>query len=141
MEIKIQGIDQLEQVVKSLLHYAGDRRKFLLKGDLGAGKTTFVKAFCAYLGIEDLVSSPTFSIVNEYHGIGEDRKAVTVFHLDLYRLKNENEALDIGIEDYLYDDAYCFIEWPQIIEGLVPDDVVRIEIEMEGDSGRKFLFL
>lgn len=141
MQVNIQTIDQLDQVVKALLNYAGSRKKFFLTGELGAGKTTFVKAFCKYIGIEELVSSPTFSLVNEYSGIGSDRRPVRVYHLDLYRLKNEQEALDIGIEDYLYNEDYCFIEWPDVIERLAPEEVIRIEIEMGEDSSRKFLFL
>jgi tRNA threonylcarbamoyladenosine biosynthesis protein TsaE len=141
MEVNIQGIEQLDQVVKALLDFSGGKKKFFLSGDLGAGKTTFVKSFCKYLGIEELVSSPTFSLVNEYHGIGANRQAIKVYHLDLYRLKNEQEALDIGIEDYLYNKDYCFIEWPDIIEAIAPEDVIRIEIELLEDSGRKFLFL
>ncbi len=109
----------------------------LLTGDLGAGKTTLIQTICKQLNVIDEVNSPTFSIINEY----KTETNESIFHLDLYRLKDENEALDIGIEDYLYDDNYTFIEWPEIIESLLPDNLMRIHIENIDNSTRKILFL
>lgn len=105
----------LERIVPELLHFAGNRKVFLLHGDLGAGKTTFVKTVCAFLKVEDLVNSPTFSIVQEYLLPEGDR----VFHFDLYRVKNASELFDLGFEHYLDSGSYCFIEWPEKAEGLL----------------------
>jgi tRNA threonylcarbamoyladenosine biosynthesis protein TsaE len=101
-----------------------------LYGDLGAGKTTFVKALVSALGSTDETSSPTYSLVNEYE-IPEGR----LYHIDLYRLESEEEALDMGIEDYLYSDHYCLIEWPQVIENMV-DEVITIKFEVQEDKSR-----
>ena len=141
MEIVIKKIEDLKTVVEQLEAFAPKTKIFFLEGELGAGKTTFVKKFCEEKGIEDLVSSPTFSLVNEYQKSDDDGNTLRVFHLDLYRLKNTEEALEMGIEEYLYSGDYCFIEWPGVIESISPDDVVRIQIEMLEDSSRKFLFL
>ena len=107
---------------------------------MGAGKTTFVKAFCQYLGVKSLASSPTFSLVNEYVYL-ENGVEKLIHHLDLYRLKDLDEALDIGVEEYLYDDDYCLIEWPQIIEPLLDADVLKISFEISGNSTRKIVIL
>jgi tRNA threonylcarbamoyladenosine biosynthesis protein TsaE len=141
MEIVIKEIEDLKEVVRQLEHFAPDAKIFFLEGELGAGKTTFVKKFCEEKNIKDLVSSPTFSLVNEYLGTDIHGKPFRVFHLDLYRLKNTEEALEMGIEEYLYSGDYCFIEWPGIIESISPKDVVRIQIQLLEDSSRKFLFL
>ncbi len=112
------------------------------KGEIGAGKTTLVQAFCAELGVKELVTSPTFSLINEYtyHSAVEET-VQRVYHLDLYRLKSMEEALDLGIEDLLVNDAYCFIEWPELIQPLLTNDLVVIKILVEQDSSRKILFL
>ena len=108
---------------------------------MGAGKTTFTKVFCQHFGVDSATSSPIFSLVNEYFYLDTEGGQNVIHHLDLYRLKNLEEALDIGIEDYLYDENYCLIEWPQIIESILPDDVLKISIEMIGDSTRKIVIL
>ena len=138
-EIRIDNPGQLDPAAEQLLAAAGDRRIFAFTGEIGAGKTTFIKALCRRLGVSDEVTSPTFALVNEY-ACSPDSNGV-VYHLDLYRLKNLEEALDIGIEDILDSGAYCFIEWPELIEPLLPDDVVHINIEIVGNSTRKILFL
>ncbi len=115
--------------------FAG-RRKALLYGEMGAGKTTFVKFFCQFLGVEGNTASPTFSLVNEYFFQNGNEKG-TVRHLDLYRLKSLEEALDIGIEDFLEDESFVFIEWPQIIEPILPDGFVKIEIKILSKNKRQ----
>lgn len=114
-------LNTLPQVVEKLREAYPAARIFTLSGELGAGKTTFVSEFCRQLGIKDAISSPTFSIVNEYRLVQGP-----VFHIDCYRLKNIEEALDIGIEDYLEQATYCFIEWPNVIAELLPADVVSL---------------
>ncbi len=138
MELIINQLKELEKAAKILLSLAGKRKKWCFYGDLGAGKTTFIKAICKYLNVVEGVTSPTYSLVNEYSYI-DDKTATTnyLYHLDLYRLKQIEEALDIGIEEYLYDSNYCFIEWAQIIEPILPAEVVTIHIEMLEDGRRK----
>ena len=140
INITAENPAEMEQVAIRLLAHAGQRRCFLLYGEIGAGKTTLVKAICRQLGVEQAATSPTFSLVNEYTYPAEGKQAV-VFHIDLYRLKSLQEAIDIGIEDYLYQPAYCFIEWPELVEDIVPEDAVKIYIQISEHSGRKILFL
>ena len=142
MELIIQSIEELEKVVDDLLKFAGDRKTLLFYGEIGAGKTTLIQRFCKYFGVRESVTSPTFSLVNEYtFKDNKDQSEQLIHHLDLYRLKNMEEAIDIGIEDYLYDNYYCLIEWPEIIEPLLPDDVVKIKIQLLDNSSRKIIFL
>ncbi|MEM1328219.1 MAG: tRNA (adenosine(37)-N6)-threonylcarbamoyltransferase complex ATPase subunit type 1 TsaE [Bacteroidota bacterium] len=131
------SLTELPQAAQSLLDYADDRRIWMFIGEIGAGKTTLIQSLCKILGIEEAVTSPTFSLVNEYL----DDNGQSVYHLDLYRLKSEAEAINMGIEDYLYSDAYSFIEWPQIIDNLLPEDVIRINLSVVDDSTRKMVFL
>jgi tRNA threonylcarbamoyladenosine biosynthesis protein TsaE len=107
-------------------------KKIALYGQIGAGKTTFVKAFCGLLGTAETANSPTFSLVNEYEYANG-----LVFHLDLYRLETLEEALDIGIEDYLYSPDYCFIEWAEIIEPILPEGVLSLYFEVLPEGGRR----
>ena len=139
-EFFIPSVSDLPKAVKWLLEQANGQKKIMLYGEMGAGKTTFTKAFCWHLGITDLTSSPTFSIVNEYLFLEKDVEK-RLHHLDLYRLKNLDEAIDINIEDYLYDDDYCLIEWPNIIESIMPDDVLKIRLEILDNSTRKIVIL
>lgn len=132
--------EDLPGIVEQILGFAAGRRKWMLYGDLGAGKTAFVKAFCRHFGTSETASSPTFSLVNEYFYTDNGKKSV-IRHLDIYRLKNIEEALDIGIEDFLDDPDYTLIEWPEIIEPLLPPDVLKIHIEITADSARKFVIL
>lgn len=119
----------------------GPRRKVALYGDLGAGKTTLVKAFCRYLGVTDATASPTFSLINIYQYNTPGGETGQVYHLDLYRLKNMGEALDLGIEELLDNPWFCFIEWPQLIEPLLPDDQVKIHLDFMGNTARRILIL
>lgn len=119
----------------------GLRRKVLLYGSLGAGKTALVQAFCRWLGVEEGATSPTFSLVNEYTYLNSEGGPALFHHLDLYRLKSEKEALDIGIEELLDDPWYCFIEWPQLVESLAPDDAAKIHIDILSETSRRLLIL
>lgn len=139
-EFILSDISELDKAVDQIILFANGRKKFTLVGDLGAGKTTLTQYFCKKIGVKDDVTSPTFSLVNEYlySDGGREHK---FYHLDLYRLKTEQEALDIGIEEYLYDENYCFVEWPEIIWALLPDETVHIKISILPDLRRKILLL
>jgi tRNA threonylcarbamoyladenosine biosynthesis protein TsaE len=112
----------------------GDAHVFAFYGKMGAGKTTFVKAICEELGVEDVITSPTFAIINEYEG------DETIYHFDFYRIKKLEEVYDMGYEDYFYSGALCFIEWPELIEEILPDDAVRVSITEQQDGSRLVKF-
>ena len=126
------GLSELEKVARALVYRAGNVNVWLFHGDMGAGKTTLIKAIGKVLGIEDSISSPTFSIVNEYL-INPEKK---VFHFDFYRIKNEIEAYDIGAEEYFYSGHYCFVEWPEKIPGLIPVRRADITITVDDNTHR-----
>jgi tRNA threonylcarbamoyladenosine biosynthesis protein TsaE len=128
----------LDQIAAEMIRLLAHRRKILLYGEMGAGKTTFTKVFCRLLGVKDATSSPTFSIINEYEFADQHSNTALFHHLDLYRLKSAQEALDIGIEDVLYDPWFCMIEWPQVIERILPLDYAVIRIELLEDGKRSF---
>ena len=133
MEIIIESIDQIREAAKEFVAQMGENKVFAFYGKMGAGKTTFIKAICEELGVEDVINSPTFAIVNEYL----DRKGEPIYHFDFYRIKKESEAYDIGFEDYVYSGNLCFMEWPELIEDLLPEDAVKVMIEEEDDGRRK----
>lgn len=135
MKIQINGLEELPGVANKLLTFAGEQRIFLFEGEIGAGKTTFIKAFCKVLGVEDSVSSPTYSIVNEYEASGN-----TVYHFDFYRIKNIQEAYDLGYEEYFYSDNICLIEWPEMVQDLLPEHHVKVEVSISGEQSRAFEF-
>jgi tRNA threonylcarbamoyladenosine biosynthesis protein TsaE len=120
---------ELPEAARELLSANREFRVFALYGEMGAGKTTFIKALCHSLGVADVVQSPTFSIINEYKTPGGE----SVFHFDFYRIKKIEEAFDIGYEDYIYSGSYCFIEWPELIEPLLPPDTLRVFISGENE--------
>lgn len=126
------SLADLGNVAKDLLVRAQERTVWLFYGEMGAGKTTLIKALGKALGIDDLISSPTFAIVNEYLAGARTK----VYHFDFYRIKNEAEARDIGTEDYFYSGNYCLIEWPERIPSLIPDDHVKISIAVEDSEHR-----
>lgn len=130
MKLHIQSESEIDKLVDAFIQEARGVKVAFLYGDLGAGKTTFVKQLVKRLGSPDMASSPTYSLVNEY-----DVSEGKLYHIDLYRLDNEQEALEIGIEDYLYSGHYCMIEWPQVIEKLV-DQAVEIKITTNEDESR-----
>lgn len=141
MELLVENPQSLSNAAIQFLTFAAGRFKIAFYGEIGAGKTTFIQAICRQLGVREAVVSPTFALVNEYTYMDTFNKEKNLYHLDLYRLKNVQEALDIGIEDRLYDENYCFIEWPELVENLLPEEVVRIKIEALHNSTRKILFL
>lgn len=132
MKWKIDDLDEIDGVAARFLEYAGERTVFALYGAMGVGKTTFVKAIGHCLGVEDDVSSPTFAIVNEYvSGDGEP-----MYHFDFYRVNSMEEALDFGCEEYFYSGKKCFIEWPEIIRNLLPEDTVNCYFSELPDGSR-----
>ncbi len=133
--------EELAALAPTLLDLAGVRRKWVFQGELGAGKTTLIQGLCRALGVADPVTSPTFAIVNEYVRTTPEGTHEPVHHLDLYRIRTIEEALALDLEDMLFDPYYLFIEWPELIEPLLPDDVVAVRIGHSGGSGRKILFL
>lgn len=136
MEIKIASLEEMGTAAKQFVLAMGEKKVFAFYGKMGAGKTTFIKAVCEELGVKDVINSPTFAIVNEY----VDGQGEPIYHFDFYRIKKEQEVLDIGYEDYVYSGYVCFMEWPELIENLLPDDTVRVVIEEEMDGSRKILF-
>ena len=133
----IRSIKELRQVAEALLAFCDDKRVITFKGEIGAGKTTLITIICELLQVEDKVSSPTFSIVNEYQSPKGD-----VFHIDLYRLGDMDEAIGIGIEDYIDSGNYCFVEWAEIIYDLIDmNEAVQVKIEVKEDGVREISFL
>lgn len=133
MQIKISSLDGLDAAAKEFVKAMGDRTIFAFYGKMGAGKTTFIKAICKELGVNDEVTSPTFAIVNEYRS---ETTAELVYHFDFYRIKKLEEVYDMGFEDYFYSGAVCLIEWPELIEELLPGDAVKVKIEEQADGSR-----
>ena len=133
MEIKIQSLESIHEAAREFITALGDNTVFALYGKMGAGKTTFIKAVCEELGVSDVITSPTFAIVNEYRS---DIAGELIYHFDFYRIKKLEEVYDMGYEDYLYSGALCFIEWPEKIEELLPGDVVEVAITANLDGSR-----
>jgi tRNA threonylcarbamoyladenosine biosynthesis protein TsaE len=133
--IAVNNLNELSAVAEELLVFANGEKFFIFEGEMAAGKTTFIKEICAALGTRDIVSSPTFSIVNEY-----ETESGLVYHFDFYRLKNLQEAYDIGYEEYFYSGDYCLVEWPTKVEELLPERYVKVEILITGNSERLFNF-
>ena len=123
MEIHITDLDHIHDQAREFISQIGSRRVFAFYGGMGAGKTTFIKAVCEELGVTDVVTSPTFAIVNEYTA-GD----TPVYHFDFYRIKRIEEVFDMGFEDYFYSGSLCFIEWPELIEDLLPEDAVKVSV-------------
>ncbi len=135
MQISINSANELPKVAQELLAYAKGQKFFIFEGDMAAGKTTFIKSLCEAIGVEDIVSSPTFSIVNEY-----ESKDGPIYHFDFYRLKNLQEAYDIGYEEYFYSGNYCLVEWPSKVADLLPEEYIKIEITVVDNEQRLFEF-
>lgn len=137
MTISIPNIESLPQAAHDFIAAMDDRTVFAFRGEMGAGKTTFIKAVCLALGVEDEVNSPTFAIVNEYRS---ETTAELIYHFDCYRIKTLEEAMDFGFEDYMESSALCFIEWPENVEDLLPGDVVNVFITVNEDGSRTLKF-
>ena len=140
MEIKINDLNNIREAAREFISHIGDCHVFAFYGKMGAGKTTFIKAICEELGVEDVITSPTFAIVNEYttdHSPSTIRHSPsTIYHFDFYRIKKLEEVYDMGYEDYFYSGNLCFIEWPELIEELLPEDTVKVNIEVREDGSR-----
>jgi tRNA threonylcarbamoyladenosine biosynthesis protein TsaE len=134
--IEIDGLSGLNNAAQAFIEQMGPFRIFAFHGEMGAGKTTFIKAVCQQMGVAENITSPTFALVNEYRLPGEG----FIYHFDCYRLKNSAEAYDFGAEEYFYSGHYCFIEWPERIEPLLPDDAVWVDLLVLPDQKRRITF-
>ncbi|MBO7113794.1 MAG: tRNA (adenosine(37)-N6)-threonylcarbamoyltransferase complex ATPase subunit type 1 TsaE [Bacteroidaceae bacterium] len=133
MNITIKDLDHIEEAAREFIGQMGDDTVFAFYGKMGAGKTTFIKALCKLLGVEDEVNSPTFAIINEYRS---ETTAELIYHFDFYRIKKLEEVYDLGYEDYFYSGALCFIEWPELVEELLPLDAKKVTITENSDGSR-----
>ena len=143
MDIKITDIEHIREAAREFIAHIDDHRVFAFYGKMGAGKTTFVKAICEELGVDDVITSPTFAIINDY-SIGNVQRSTfnvqRIYHFDFYRIKKLEEVYDMGYEDYFYSGALCFIEWPELIEEILPDDAIRVSITEQEDGSRLVSF-
>ena len=137
MEIKIENIENIREAAREFVANIGESTVFAFYGKMGAGKTTFIKAVCEELGVEDVITSPTFAIFNEYRS---ETSGELIYHFDFYRVKKIEEVYDMGFEDYFYSGALCFIEWPELCEEVLPEDTVKVTIEETPDSSRLISF-
>ena len=128
--IKITGLEDYPQAAREFIGQMQGARIFAFYGKMGSGKTTLIKSICEELGVEDSINSPTFAIVNEY----EDREQRTIFHFDFYRIKSLEEVYNMGYEEYVYSDAICFMEWPELIEELLPEETTKVYIEENSEG-------
>ena len=133
MELRIDNIDSIREAARQFVAATGENTVFAFYVKMGACKTTFIKAVCEELGVEDVITSPTFAIVNEYRS---DTTGELIYHFDFYRIKKIEEVYDMGYEDYFYSGALCFIEWPELIEELLPEEAVKVTIEENADGSR-----
>ncbi len=138
MELIIQSLDTIRESAHEFIQHIGKARVFAFYGKMGAGKTTFVKAICEELGSTDVITSPTFAIVNEYTipPTPNTQHPTPIYHFDFYRIKKLEEVYDLGYEEYFYSGALCLIEWPELIEEILPEDVVKVTIEERQDGSR-----
>lgn len=133
MKISIKSLDSIHEAAREFIKNMGKGHVFAFYGKMGAGKTTFIKAVCEELGVEDVITSPTFAIVNDYTSSKDDSH---IFHFDFYRIKKLEEVYDMGYEDYFYSGSLCFIEWPELIEDILPGDAVKVTITQLEDGSR-----
>ena len=133
MEITIKSLDTIQEAAKEFINRMGEGKVFAFYGKMGAGKTTFIKALCETLGVKDVITSPTFSLINEY----TDGKGNSIYHFDFYRIKKREEVYDMGYEDYFYSGNLCLLEWPELIEEILPENVIKVTIEEQADGTRK----
>ena len=137
MEIRIESLDKIREAAQEFVASLGESTVYAFYGKMGAGKTTFIKAICEELGVSDVITSPTFAIVNEYRS---DTSGEIIYHFDFYRIKKLEEVYDMGFEDYFYSGALCFIEWPELIEEVLPEDAVKVSISENADGSRTVSF-
>ncbi len=135
--LTIKDTETISETARQFMEFMGNDTVFAFYGKMGAGKTTFIKALCKELGVEDEVNSPTFAIINEYRS---DTTAELIYHFDFYRIKKLDEVYDLGYEDYFYSGALCFIEWPELIEELLPLDAKKVSITENSDGTRTISF-
>ena len=133
VEIKINSLADINEAAKQFIENMGDGKVFAFYGKMGAGKTTFIKAVCEELGVDDVITSPTFAIVNEYQSA---TTGDSIYHFDFYRIKKLEEVYDMGYEDYFYSGSLCFLEWPELIDDLLPEDATKVTIEATEEGGR-----
>jgi hydrolase, P-loop family len=133
MQIKIDSLDNIRAAAREFVKNMGEGNVYAFYGKMGAGKTTFIKAVCEELGVDDVITSPTFSIVNEYRS---ETTGELIYHFDFYRIKKLEEVYDMGYEDYFYSGALCFLEWPELIEELLPGSAVKVTITQNDDDSR-----
>lgn len=136
VELKINNLNLIEKTAQEFISQMGDNKIFAFYGEMGVGKTTFIKQLCLSLGVNQEVTSPTFSLVNEY----ETQKGSIIYHFDFYRLEKSEEALDFGIYEYLDSGNICLLEWPEIIEYLLPEETIKIKIILNEDNSRTITF-
>lgn len=132
MNLQLNNLSDLDFVAQQFIKKIGNRKVFAFYGEMGAGKTTFIKAICKAMGVTENITSPTFSLVNEY----KDSHDNSIYHFDFYRIKNIDEAFDFGYEDYFYSGNICFIEWPELVETLLPTNVVEVKITVVENEQR-----
>lgn len=137
MKISIKSLDSIHEAAREFIKNMGTGHVFAFYGKMGAGKTTFIKAVCEELGVDDVITSPTFAIVNDYTSSKDDSH---IFHFDFYRIKKLEEVYDMGYEDYFYSGSLCFIEWPELIEDILPGDAVKVTVTQNEDGGRMVEF-
>lgn len=137
MEIKIKSLDCIKDSAQQFIDNMGKGNVFAFYGKMGAGKTTFIKAICECLDVEDVITSPTFAIVNEYYS---NKLQDSIYHFDFYRIKKLEEVYDMGYEDYFYSHRLCFLEWPELVEELLPKDAVKVTIAEQEDGSRLVTF-
>ncbi len=133
MKLTIRSLDTIRETAREFVANMGQASVFAFYGKMGAGKTTFVKAICEELGVEDVITSPTFAIINEYQST---KTGGPIYHFDFYRIKKLDEVYDMGYEDYFYSGAPCFLEWPELIEEILPNDAVKVTITEQEDGTR-----
>lgn len=133
MNIKIESLDKIDEAALEFIRAMGDNTVFAFHGDMGAGKTTFIKAICENLGVSDTINSPTFAIVNEYRSDSGE----LIYHFDFYRINKIEEVFDFGYEDYFYSGSLCFIEWPEKVDTLLPKDTVNVYLKAQEDGSRE----
>jgi tRNA threonylcarbamoyladenosine biosynthesis protein TsaE len=138
MNLIINNLETINETARSFIATMGARKIFAFEGTMGAGKTTFIKAICEQLGVEDVINSPTFSIINEYHLAGSEN---IIYHFDFYRINSLREAYDIGVEEYFASGSLCFLEWAEKIEPLLPEETMYVNITINDDLSRTVSFV